>query len=186
MSSSARWYYSSLRPILRDGGSPGKAASSRAIARRQDSDEEACSCLASWAIEAPRAYASEAHEIPGSADALARRLRAHKSTRQAPASAAFSRPLGVFAREAFGQVFGDPRADEGAYVAAQEADLLLLADIEMAAEALDALPMIPPRRKGMRRMLENLQAKVQDLAVHLMLRDRILCRFDTTGTGSAG
>jgi hypothetical protein len=58
-----------------------------------------------------------------------------------------------------------------------EADLLLLEDLERVAQALDSLPQVPPRRKGMRRLLDELQGAVQNLGVHFMLRDNILCRF---------
>lgn len=58
-----------------------------------------------------------------------------------------------------------------------EADLLLLEDLEMAARALDSLPQVPPKRKGMRRLLDELQGPIQSLAVHFMQRDNILCRF---------
>jgi hypothetical protein len=64
-----------------------------------------------------------------------------------------------------------------------EADLLLLEDLELVAQALDSLPENPPRRKGMRKILEELHSSVHEFSGHLLLRDGILCRFDPSPSG---
>jgi hypothetical protein len=57
-----------------------------------------------------------------------------------------------------------------------EADLLLLEDLARLCATVSGLPGTPPRRKGMRKLLEGLQCEVQDFAGHLVHRDGVLFR----------
>lgn len=66
------------------------------------------------------------------------------------------------------------------------ADLVLLEDLENVSLAIEALPETPPRRKGMRKMLDDLQGSVRNLSAHLVHRDGILCRFGSSATGTDG
>ena len=55
-----------------------------------------------------------------------------------------------------------------------EADLLLLEDLERLHDALDRLPEDPPKRRGMRRMLDAVEQPLEAFAAHLVHRDRVL------------
>jgi hypothetical protein len=59
-----------------------------------------------------------------------------------------------------------------------EVDLLVLGDLESLGRAVCALPETPPRRKGMRALLEGLTGRISDLSTHLVWRDGVLGRED--------
>jgi hypothetical protein len=56
-----------------------------------------------------------------------------------------------------------------------EADLLLLEDLELLADAVAELPEDPPKRRGMRALLGRVERCLSDFAAHLVHRDRVLC-----------
>ncbi|MBU1700698.1 MAG: hypothetical protein KJ970_07345 [Candidatus Eisenbacteria bacterium] len=66
-----------------------------------------------------------------------------------------------------------------------EVDLLLLEDLESLGRTVYALPESPPRRKGMKAMLDSITCPISNLSTHLVWRDGVLGRENPYISASA-